>query len=716
MLIDSERYASKPKGKEVGLISNRIIDGHAIMTTQELAHKIADGYSFSPAIFDGKRSRENWIKQQLFALDFDNDTSLNDFFDAASRYAILPFCVYATYNRSETKERFRPVFCVSEPIINIELRDLIQLCLMRIFPGCDTSCKDAARFYFGGTSLIAENSNAVMDVQRLIAACFPDLPENYSLTDTHIKELLARLDNNVNEKTTDDDKCEEADIVADDSPGKEKNVWKEFKHDVSLSLTDAHLAEIFLLTGKSKGEWLEARDPSSPSGDLNPSAGVADGTGEFPRGLFKSFRGDGQAINVVDYVRQYKDCKDFVDAARYLSRLTGAPLPINDLPARLLKRVDVHNWNRTYPSPPDWIIPGVLSRGMVGGLVGTGGIGKGFLVLQLLMGAAAGKTIFPSFPIIKPNRVMYLAAEDSSDQLHRRYRTILDAYDFSDEEMALLEKNFCLFSDCDGPLVTSGKKSVLITQRYKELKGEMLNFGPDLIVIDPKSRWTAINEDNNSEQALFIRSIERLIRISYGSALIVHHTGKNGRNEMDDSRARGASAFTHSIRVQMNVVYAVTREIVALGHTHSGESDRQYIKLDITKSNVSGGFKRPVFFRRMENGVLKEITENAKELAQTRTESAIVEWLNHHENVWISMSDIKSRTRNAKDLLNDLRNNIDSGITWDRLKDAVENALETHILTTKKIGKKSCIIISKNDEQVCNSATLQTDNFCAAFL
>ena len=78
------------------------------------------------------------------------------------------------------------------------------------------------------------------------------------------------------------------------------------------------------LTGKPKGiGWLECRDPWSTSGDRDPSAGVADGSGEAERAAFHSFR-SGETLSVFDFLIRH-DGVDFKGAAEEIARLSSVP-------------------------------------------------------------------------------------------------------------------------------------------------------------------------------------------------------------------------------------------------------------------------------------------------------------------------------------------------------------------------------------------------------
>ena len=77
---DGQSFQSKPSGDEIWRINNRIarsvqkLDRNGLMET---VTKIGSmGHTFSPATFkNGKRNKDNFEQQQLFALDFDNKAS-----------------------------------------------------------------------------------------------------------------------------------------------------------------------------------------------------------------------------------------------------------------------------------------------------------------------------------------------------------------------------------------------------------------------------------------------------------------------------------------------------------------------------------------------------------------------------------------------------------------------------------------------------------------
>jgi hypothetical protein len=92
------------------------------------------------------------------------------------------------------------------------------------------------------------------------------------------------------------------------------------------------------LTGDAAGAgWLQCRDPASPTGDQNPSAGVADGTGDAERGAFHSHI-SGKTCSIFDFLVAHGGCGDFRAALARVAELSGVPLPTSsaadDTPAR----------------------------------------------------------------------------------------------------------------------------------------------------------------------------------------------------------------------------------------------------------------------------------------------------------------------------------------------------------------------------------------------
>ncbi len=133
-------------------------------------------------------------------------------------------------------------------------------------------------------------------------------------------------------------------------PSSGSDGWSEWRQDVLQRLD---LASVYgdALTGKDAGKgWLKCRDPSSPSGDRDPSASVATyGAREAERGSFHSFR-EERTLSVFDFLVEYGGCVDRMAAFRRVAELTGTDMPPP-------KRADAAHREEPPPpeDPPAWL-------------------------------------------------------------------------------------------------------------------------------------------------------------------------------------------------------------------------------------------------------------------------------------------------------------------------------------------------------------------------
>jgi len=103
-------------------------------------------------------------------------------------------------------------------------------------------------------------------------------------------------------------------------------VWREWRERALAALP---LEAIYgqWLTGKTCADgWLQCRDPWSPTGDRDPSAGVADGSGQAERGEFHSFI-SGRSLSVFDFLVERGEVADFRAACTRIAQMSDVPLP-----------------------------------------------------------------------------------------------------------------------------------------------------------------------------------------------------------------------------------------------------------------------------------------------------------------------------------------------------------------------------------------------------
>jgi hypothetical protein len=147
---------SKPTADKVKVISNSlktVID----CDIDRFVKGIESGYSFCPAVFNGKRNNENFKSQQIFALDIDSKTvSVEpiEVIELLESYGITSNIVYTTYSDTIELRRFRVIVVVDEEVTDKKLRDRIQQTLMNICKHSDKACSDSARLFYPSKSVI----------------------------------------------------------------------------------------------------------------------------------------------------------------------------------------------------------------------------------------------------------------------------------------------------------------------------------------------------------------------------------------------------------------------------------------------------------------------------------------------------------------------------------------------------------------------------------
>lgn len=164
-MMDNTYYKEKPQGKEIGVIQNRIksID----ITVEELANELIKGASFKASSMNG-RTDNSWRSQQIFALDFDENTTIEEELNRCIELDILPVFGYTSFSHTEEHNKFRLVFAVDEVIEEWEDAKKMQTLLMRLFNKCDKQCSNLGRLYFGGRKLIYENYDNILNYKNLL--------------------------------------------------------------------------------------------------------------------------------------------------------------------------------------------------------------------------------------------------------------------------------------------------------------------------------------------------------------------------------------------------------------------------------------------------------------------------------------------------------------------------------------------------------------------
>lgn len=147
--IDIINYVEKPTNIEFASIKPRLQNDNTIQEVDlnKLMEKIGQGYAVSPAVMKGGLKQENWYMQSLFMIDIDNKKkelphilSLEEALNICKVNNVLPVFYYYTFSHSEELPRFRLVFMLDKPTMDLNIRNIIMSTLINLFPKRDNRC------------------------------------------------------------------------------------------------------------------------------------------------------------------------------------------------------------------------------------------------------------------------------------------------------------------------------------------------------------------------------------------------------------------------------------------------------------------------------------------------------------------------------------------------------------------------------------------------
>jgi hypothetical protein len=165
-MLDKVNYSEKPQGVEIAKITNRLANSQVEIEIDELAEKLIKGHTFKPAVV-GKKEAE-WMEQILFALDFDENTTIDEELNRCKELNILPIFAYTSFSHQENHHKFRLVFCANEITTDYTIAKSLQLALMNAFSNCDEKCKNISRLFFGGKNIVYANYENIINYKEII--------------------------------------------------------------------------------------------------------------------------------------------------------------------------------------------------------------------------------------------------------------------------------------------------------------------------------------------------------------------------------------------------------------------------------------------------------------------------------------------------------------------------------------------------------------------
>ncbi len=196
------------------------------------------------------------------------------------------------------------------------------------------------------------------------------------------------------------------------------------------------------------------------------------------------------------------------------------------------------------PIPPrEWLVPDWVPLKTVTMLGGDGGVGKSLLALQLAVSTSLGRPWMGMDAGSGP--VLYLSAEDDTDELHRRLAGISGGYQVPLNMMRDL--TIVPMAGKDAIIAAPELNGVLKpTQVMNQLRARIGLIRPRLIVLDTLADLNGGNENDRAQARQFIGML-RGIAIDHGCAVVLlAHPSKTGMATGDGTS--GSTGWNNSVR------------------------------------------------------------------------------------------------------------------------------------------------------------------------
>ncbi|MET4017001.1 AAA family ATPase [Bradyrhizobium sp. S3.2.12] len=206
----------------------------------------------------------------------------------------------------------------------------------------------------------------------------------------------------------------------------------------------------------------------------------------------------------------------------------------------------------TKPPKRKWLYGTYLVRGSVSLLVAPGARGKSTWLLAVAIACASGRAILGTHVFGGPLRVLYINAEDSTDELALRLRAAMQYHGLKDSDVAKL---YVAGADCLSLtlLVANRGQPSLNVNGWNDLIVEIDRVEPDIVLIDPLVALVGgVSLNDNSAAALMIGKFVSIAAERKIAVLIAHHAAKN-REATSAEAAMGAASLVNLARICLSL-------------------------------------------------------------------------------------------------------------------------------------------------------------------
>jgi AAA domain-containing protein/primase-like protein len=205
------------------------------------------------------------------------------------------------------------------------------------------------------------------------------------------------------------------------------------------------------------------------------------------------------------------------------------------------------------PPKRPWVHGTDLMRGAVSLLVAPGARAKTTWLLTCALACASGRSLLGAHVYGGPKRVLYLSAEDSTNEIALRLRAAMQHHGLRNSDVAGLN---VIGAESWGLALlgaSRGAPPAIDQTGWGALNAELDRLEPDVLFLDPLiNLMGGVDSNDNSAAALLMGQLVALAARRGIAIMIAHHAAK-GRNPTSAESAMGAASFVNLSRIALGI-------------------------------------------------------------------------------------------------------------------------------------------------------------------
>lgn len=216
-------------------------------------------------------------------------------------------------------------------------------------------------------------------------------------------------------------------------------------------------------------------------------------------------------------------------------------------PPKVFPLFDMTAMDGPPPDPREWILPGMIPEGEVTLLTGPGGGGKSLFAHQLATCIAARKPFLGmETGNLGEGTVLYVTAEDNTDELHRRQLAIERTVGKCNLKGKLWLSS--LRGRVGNELATFDRDGTLErTEAFSMLRDTISATGATFVILDNVAHLFSGNENDRGQVTKFVNLLYLLVRTWGVTIVLIGHPNKSG------DAYSGSTAWLNAVRSQIEI-------------------------------------------------------------------------------------------------------------------------------------------------------------------